>query len=256
MEYYMGIDIGSVSANAVLVDSTRRVAAYLSIPSGYNHAQTVRELRQRLCESAGIHEAEVCATVGTGYGRKNIEGARSITEITCHAAGVRHMYPEAGCIIDIVGQDSKVIRMSSDGTVKSFAMNDRCAAGTGRFLEVMAGVMKLDLDSFSACAKRAASPYPISSTCTVFAETEVISGIAKGAERESIAAGICRSIAERVLMLAGNIPKDCALVLTGGVAKNDAVAFFFRKKYPTLKIPFDPQITGALGAAMMAVRYG
>lgn len=256
MKYYLGIDIGSVSANAVLTDSAGRPVSYLTHPSGYSHAQTARELTRRLCEQAGVDEREIAGTVGTGYGRGNIEGARSLTEITCHAAGVRSLFPNAGCIIDIGGQDSKVIRLSDDGTVSSFAMNDRCAAGTGRFLEVMAGVMKLDLNAFSECARRAERPYPISSTCTVFAESEVISGISKGVGRENIAAGICQSIAGRILALAGNIPDGCTLVLTGGVAKNGAVADCFRKKYPALKIPFEPQITGALGAAVMAVRYG
>ena len=158
-------------------------------------------------------------------------------------------------MIDIGGQDSKVIRMARDGFVESFVLNDKCSAGTGRFLEVMAGVMKMDIKTFSVCGLMSQRPCNISSTCTVFAESEVISEIAKGREKEDIIAGIYKAIVDRTLAMAGSIDITCKVILTGGVAKNKGIVAYMRRKIPNLRIPLESQITGALGAALIAKEF-
>lgn len=171
--------------------------------------------------SAGAEENQIDRIAGTGYGRRNIEAADLIvTEITCHAVGARYFCPEVNTVIDIGGQDSKVIRLNGDGTVDDFAMNDKCSAGTGRFLEVMAMVMEVDLQEFAQMGLRSKRPYTISQTCTVFAESEIISGIAKGIPKEDLVAGLYRSIVNRILGMLYGLDRTVKTVLTGGVAKN------------------------------------
>lgn len=251
---YLGIDIGSISTNAVLVDGTGNILTFVISDSGYDHKHTIQKTIQTACQSIGIPDSDIKRTVSTGYGRNNVAKAdKTVTEITCHAVGVHRLFPKASVILDIGGQDSKVIRLNKEGHVESFSMNDKCSAGTGRFLEVMARLMKMDLDEFARCGITAKHIYPISSTCTVFAESEVISGIAGGTPKEEIIAGIYCSIAKRVLSLAGTIQEDQEIVLTGGVAKNMGIRFFIKQKFPNLKTPFEPQITGAYGAALLAL---
>ncbi len=250
---YLGIDIGSVSTNAVVLNQKGEIMGYSILPSGYNHKQTVADIIQMICKNARIQKDEINKIVGTGYGRENINGTcKTVTEITCHAVGVRYLYKDADIIIDIGGQDSKVTRLSKEGYVERFSMNDKCSAGTGRFLEVMAGIMNMDMDEFSVCGLKAKNVYKISSTCTVFAESEIISGISKGVRREEIIAGIYHSIVNRILALAGDLNESDSVVLTGGVAKNQGVVEYMRKMLPNIKVPEEPQITGALGAALMA----
>jgi predicted CoA-substrate-specific enzyme activase len=250
----MGIDIGSVSTEAVIVNDKKEIIEYIILPSGYNHRQTAEEIIKAVCDKAAINKCDLKRIFGTGYGRRNIPGTyKTVTEITCHTIGVRHLYQDANIIIDIGGQDSKVIWLAENGFVENFIMNDKCSAGTGRFLEVMAGIMKMDMQEFSSWGLKAERIYPISSTCTVFAESEVISGISAGIPSEEIIAGIYQSITERILTLAGILKESSnEIILTGGVAKNLGVVEFIKKRVPGIKIPFEPQITGALGAALLA----
>jgi len=249
---YLGIDIGSVSINAVMIDHKKTILGYKIGDSGYDHKDSIEKIITHMCRKTGINKSDIKKIIGTGYGRKNIPGAhKSVTEITCHAIGVRHLFPQAENIIDIGGQDSKVIQLSNSGFVETFFMNDKCSAGTGRFLEVMAGVMKMDMKQFSECGLLSEKPYKISSTCTVFAESEVISGIAKGVPKEDIIAGIFESIAARCLLMAYGMDIDKETILTGGVAKNKGIIKYITKRIPRLKIPPEPQITGALGAALI-----
>ncbi|MCL2702957.1 MAG: acyl-CoA dehydratase activase [Defluviitaleaceae bacterium] len=249
---YLGIDIGSVSINAVMIDNNKSVICYRTDQSGYDHMDAVEKMIELICHEVCADRSAIKKIISTGYGRRNVPGAyKSVTEITCHAVGIRHLFPEAEVVIDIGGQDSKAIQLSNKGLVESFVMNDKCSAGTGRFLEVMAGVMKMDMEQFSECGLVSEKPYKISSVCTVFAESEVVSGIAKGVPKEDLTAGIFASIAARCLSMTHNMDTRKETILTGGVAKNKGIAKYIMKKIPGLKIPPEPQITGALGAALI-----
>lgn len=254
---FLGVDIGSVSTNAVLIDVQGKMRAYAVTHSGCDHKAAFKEVVDEVCKIADISRKSIKQIVGTGYGRKNIPGiSKAVTEITCHAIGVRSLFKNARTIIDIGGQDSKIIRLSENGFVENFLMNDKCSAGTGRFLEVMASVMKMTLDEFSHCGQKSNKPYQISSTCTVFAESEVISAIASGVPKEDIVAGIYASIVKRIMILYDEIGYYGQTILTGGVAKNMGIYDFLKKKIITLKKPDEPQITGALGAALLAQKNG
>jgi predicted CoA-substrate-specific enzyme activase len=192
--------------------------------------------------------------VSTGYGRENVRNrTKAVTEITCHARGAHTLHPEARSVIDIGGQDSKAIALEPDGRVRRFEMNDKCAAGTGRFLEVMARTLEVDLKDFGPIALTARKPAAISSTCTVFAESEVISLLAQDMEVPEILAGLCLAIAQRVNSLASRVGMHPQVMMTGGVAKNAGVVKAIEEKvgYPVM-VPDEPQTIGALGAALFA----
>lgn len=254
---YMGIDVGSVSINAVLIDDNKNIVDYVIDYSGYNHKQSIEKIIADICKKAHINKDDIKRIVATGYGRRNVPDTyKTVTEITCHAIGVSSIFNNAGLIIDIGGQDSKVIKLNKDNMVETFMMNDKCSAGTGRFLEVMANVMNMDINEFSRCGLRSNKPYKISSTCTVFAESEVISGIAKGISKEDIIAGIYESIVNRIMAMAGSVNYDGHVVVTGGVAKNEGVIHYLNRKIANICVPFEPQITGALGGALIAWKNG
>ncbi len=251
---YLGIDVGSLAAKAVLLDRNERVVGWAIAPSGTDHVRTVEQLVGSVLESAGIAREAIRKTVGTGYGRRNIPFADlAITEISCHARGAALLYPGCRTVVDIGGQDSKVIIIDDRGKVLDFSMNDRCAAGTGRFLEVMAGTLKVPLDEMDLLSQRARRTAKISSVCTVFAESEIVGLIAGGENKEDIVKGLCRSIAERVGTLASRLDPLPPMVMTGGVALNGAVVKALEEKLShSLFVPENPQIAGALGAALIA----
>lgn len=250
---YMGIDVGSRSTNAVIIDNNGELVGYSIIPSGYNQKDTVRQIVDKVLMECSVSRDDIEKIIGTGYGRRNIpEVSGTVTEITCHAFGVHHLFADAKTIIDIGGQDSKVIYAPFKGMVEEFVMNDKCSAGTGRFLEVMAGILNMDIDEFSEAGLKTEECYNISSTCTVFAESEVISAITKGIAREHIVNGICQAIVNRIQSLSGRINCEEPLILTGGVAKNKSVVAFMKKKWHNILIPPEPQIIGALGAGLIA----
>ncbi|HWR97291.1 MAG TPA: acyl-CoA dehydratase activase, partial [Candidatus Methanoperedens sp.] len=206
---YLGIDIGSLAAKGVLLDAAGRVAAWTVIPSGHDHPHAAEEVTRLVLDAAGAEPGALLGTVGTGYGRASIARAgRKVTEITCHAHGAHALDPACRTVIDIGGQDSKVIRLDARGRVVDFAMNDRCAAGTGRFLEVMAQTLAVPLAGMGAAALAATRTARISNVCTVFAESEVVGLIAGGEARPNIVRGICRAIAERVGAMAGRVGGD------------------------------------------------
>ncbi|MCU0845994.1 MAG: acyl-CoA dehydratase activase, partial [Spirochaetes bacterium] len=204
-----------------------------------------------------IARSEVDRIVATGYGRNSVSFAdSSITEITCHAAGAHYLNPRIRSIIDIGGQDSKTISVDDAGRVKDFAMNDKCAAGTGRFLEVMARALEVDLDEFGTLSLRSVNPSKISSLCTVFAESEVISLISKGEIRDNIIAGIHESIAARVVAMAKRVGVVPPIMMTGGVAKNRGVVDALEKKLGSpIEVSASAQENGAIGAAVLAAGF-
>jgi predicted CoA-substrate-specific enzyme activase len=201
----------------------------------------------------GINKQDVAAIVATGYGRSAVSIAdTTITEITCHAVGVHHLVPEAMTVIDIGGQDSKLLRLDTHGRVRDFTMNDRCAAGTGRFLEIVAERLGVELKSLGDMAAKSRDPAAISSMCVVFAETEITGLLASGTASEDIVAGIQTSIAARIISMAGRSAEP-PIIFTGGVAMVSGMADAMQAALgQTVTVSPDPQMTGALGAAIMA----
>lgn len=251
----VGIDIGSITAKAAVLKDNEIIAVRI-MNTGYNAKNSGDILFEGIVSGLGLNPSDIHGIVATGYGRKSIAFAnQAITEITCHAAGARYLNQDVRSVIDIGGQDSKVIVLDETGRVKDFAMNDKCAAGTGRFLEVMARALEVDIADFGSLSLAAKKPSSISSLCTVFAESEVISLISKGESRENIIAGIHDSIAARVASMAGRIRWMAPVMMTGGVAKNSGVVLSLEKKigYPILVSP-NAQFTGAIGAAIIAMR--
>lgn len=250
-----GVDVGSLTAKAVVLEvASRRVLGQALVPGTADpEAAGEAALRGALAQ-AGLVPADVTAAVGTGYGRATLSFvSRRITEITCHARGVHHLLPQVRTVVDVGGQDCKAILMDAEGRVLDFEMNDRCAAGTGRFLEVMAGALGTDLPGFIELALSARCPARVSSTCTVFAESEVIGLLAHGTPPADLAAGLCAAVAQRVAALVWRLGLEPPVAFTGGVALNEPVAEAIAAalKAPLLR-PEGPQLTGALGAALLA----
>lgn len=249
-----GIDVGSISAKAAVVRDGRLIGTRVML-TGYNSRNAGEKVFSDLLADLGIAREAMDRVVATGYGRNSVDVAdKAVTEITCHAAGVHFQDPAVRSVIDIGGQDSKAIALDDAGRVRDFAMNDKCAAGTGRFLEVMARALEVDLDAFGEMSLRSDNPAAISSLCTVFAESEVISLIAKGERRENIIAGIHASIGARVIAMAGRVGIVEPVMMTGGVAKNIGVVRALEKKSgKTIRVSPLAQVNGALGAALIAV---
>lgn len=255
MKYFAGIDVGSLSADAVLIDSSGNTASFSILPTGSDSRAAGRKALTTALKDAGLEEADLGGIVSTGYSRERVqEASSSKTEITCHARGAAHVFPDTGLVIDIGGQDSKTIRLGIKGKVLDFAMNDKCAAGTGRFLEVMANALGVEIGNMAGLAENHEEEVSISSTCTVFAESEVVSLISVGTSPADIAFAICRAVAHRTAGLASRVGLIGPVVMTGGVAKNKAVVAALSEKInlPIL-VPHEPQIIGALGAALFAL---
>lgn len=249
-----GVDVGSTGAKAVVLDAaTGGILGLAEAPTGFSPPKAGEAVLAAALEKAGFARGDVASVVGTGYGRVSLPfAARRVTEITCHARGARHLTPEARCVLDIGGQDSKLIALHADGSVKDFVMNDKCAAGTGRFIQNMAAVLGLDLDEFGAAAARG-QPVSLSSMCAVFAETEIIGLTAQGARVDDLAAGILASVARRLRTLTGRVPLVPVLVFTGGLARNpDMTALIAQGLGVELHAPPEAPFAGALGAALIA----
>jgi predicted CoA-substrate-specific enzyme activase len=248
-----GIDIGSITAKCAVLENKKLLGTHV-IYTGYSAENAGIRVFEELLEKIGLQANHIQKIVSTGYGRSSVKFShKAVTEITCHAAGAFFLNKKVRGIIDIGGQDSKAIALDETGKVKDFAMNDKCAAGTGRVLEVMARALEVDLEQFGAMSAQSSAPSRISSLCTVFAESEVISLISKGEKRENIIAGIHESIASRVGALASRVGISAPVMMTGGVAKNEGVVRAMEKKIG-LSIEVHPlaQLTGAIGAAALA----
>jgi predicted CoA-substrate-specific enzyme activase len=248
-----GIDIGSLTAKAVVLKDGV-ISGYAIMPAGTDVMTSAGRVLERALEKAAIRQEALAAVVSTGYGRAKVPLAgKSVTEITCDARGAHFLFPEAALVIDIGGQDSKVISLDARGRVVDFAMNDKCAAGTGRFLEVMARALEIDLDQLGPVSLKHRKSVVISSMCTVFAESEVVSLIAEGYAREDILNGLHQAIAGRVAAMAQGLKVEKAVILCGGVAKNTGVVQALEDKLKVkVKVPPEPQILAALGAAICA----
>ena len=251
--YFGGVDLGSLTAKAVIVQNGT-IACHTIIPAGYKGAQTAQKVMEQCLGSAGLSLSDIAYIVSTGYGRVNVPFARKqITEITCHARGASFIWAGARTVIDIGGQDSKAMSIDETGKVRDFVMNEKCAAGTGRFLEVMAHALEVDLDDFGKLSVASQNPARISSMCTVFAESEVVSLIADNQPQEVIIRGLHDAIADRILAMVRRVGVEEKVTLTGGVAKNEGVVLALEERLGVkVLVPPEPQIIGALGAALLA----
>ncbi|MBL7178046.1 MAG: 2-hydroxyglutaryl-CoA dehydratase [Desulfobacteraceae bacterium] len=248
-----GVDIGAATAKAVILHG-KRVLSFSIIPSGHNVGQAGELVLRKALEKVGLSFNDVHYIISTGYGRRAISFAdKAVSEIICHAAGVNSIMPNARTIIDIGGQDSKVMAIDGKGMVLNFVMNDKCAAGTGRFLEVMAKVLTVKIDNMGSISLGSKDPCKISSTCTVFAESEVVSLRAEGRSREDLLAGIHKAMSHRVVVLGKSLGFNKEVVFSGGVAKNIGIKKAMENEIGLeIQVPEEPQIVGALGAAILA----
>ena len=255
--YTLGVDIGSTTTKAVVIDHEKRILGYAITATGGDNRRTAEAVCLQAQERAKINSKDISCTIATGYGRENFPmGDGFVTEITCHGRGVHHFLPEARTIIEIGGQDTKAILLDHKGNVLDFAMNDKCAAGTGRFLEVMANALGVQLTDLQALSKVSMNSVKISSMCTVFAESEVVSLVAKGALVPDIIKGLHDSISDRSIMLLKRIKYIEPVAMSGGVANNLGIIDSFQQKLDTeIKIPDTPQIIGAVGAALIAQHH-
>jgi len=246
--------VGSLSTEALILKAEGRVLGYAIVQTGANSTHAASEALRRAVDVSGIDRDRIQRIVATGYGRVSIPFAhKRFTEISCHALGAFHLFPDTGIVIDIGGQDSKVIRVGDGGKVVDFAMNDKCAAGTGRFLEVMADKLQVPLDDMGPLSLRAGGEAAISSVCTVFAESEVVSLVARNHPKEEIIRGLHRSIVNRVWSMVKGIGVRGAVTMSGGVAKNTGVVKLMEEKVgQPIHVYSEPQIIGALGAALLA----
>jgi len=252
----VGIDAGSRAIKIVFVDPTSlRVLSSGVMQQGVNSDELAMQLLERVLVESGMSREDIGCVVATGYARNTVSAAdTTITEITCHACGVHHLMPEVRTVIEIGGQDSKFLHLDPTGAVRDFAMNDRCAAGTGRFLEVVADRLGVRLEDLGRMSAQSSRPAVISSMCIVFAETEIIGLLSAGAAPEDIVAGVQNSIATRVATMAGrNVSPPVAF--TGGVALVPGMSRALEAAIGQgVSIAPEPQLTGALGAAILACR--
>jgi predicted CoA-substrate-specific enzyme activase len=251
--YTMGVDLGSTTAKVAIVDAAGEMVGSKIVQMGAVSREAVKVAMAAALDEAGITEDDIVRTISTGYGRKLVPSDKTFTEITCHARGASRMLPGVRLVIDIGGQDSKAIAVDEDGLVDRFAMNDRCASGTGRFFDVLARALEVPVTEVGPLALTGDESLEVSSMCATFAETEVISLLAQGAETADISASVHKAVAARTLGLVAQVGKASPVVMTGGVAKNPALVKYLSE---ALRLPIEmldePQIAGAFGAAIIA----
>ncbi len=255
MAYAAGIDVGSTQTKAVLMDAARSVVARTLIPTGANVKQAGQKALDAMLAESGVARADVKFVVGTGYGRYKIEaGDAQVTEISCHARGAQMIFPLTRTVIDMGGQDTKAIKVGPDGSVLDFCMNDKCAAGTGRFLAAAADVLGLTLDEIGEISLRGTKPIRLTSVCTVFVESDIMSYMAQKKKVEDILAGVHLAIAVRTISLVRRVGTEEEVSFTGGVARNIGMVRALEEKLGTrLNVGPDSHFMGALGAALFAV---
>ena len=260
-KYYGGCDVGSTTGKAVILDENSTMIAGAIVPSEIDPEVTSVIALEKACEKVDnlASYKDLAYLVGTGYGRNEVSFANeNISEISCHAMGTFSCAPAIKTIVDIGGQDVKTISLNDDGSVLEFAMNDKCAAGTGRFFEAMSRTFRMDLDEFSQLSLKARKIIPVTAQCSVFAESEVISLLARRNPPEDIAAGIQTAVAKRCFTLLKRIGMNPKVTVTGGCAKNHGLIKALTKiiNMEVAQLPVDPQIIGALGAAVFARKKG
>jgi len=255
MSYAAGVDVGSTQTKAIIIDEQRRIAGRALIDTGANVVAAAERAFAEALQNGGIDEPEVEWVIGTGYGRYRVTfGNQQVTEISCHGRGAIQMFPQTRTVVDIGGQDTKAIRISPTGEIVDFCMNDKCAAGTGRFLGAASAALEIPLSDLGALAMRAERPVRISTTCTVFAESEVLSWLGKGKKIEDILSGVHHSIAARSIALLRRVGIEEEVTFTGGVARNIGMINALNRGLGlTVNVSEDSHFMGALGAALFAL---
>ena len=257
MAYAAGVDVGSTQTKAVIIDEVRRIVGRSLTETGSNVMRAAETAFQQAREAADVREEEIEYVVGTGYGRYKVTfGNTQVTEISCHGRGAVQMFPSTRTVVDMGGQDTKAIRVSPTGEIIDFCMNDKCAAGTGRFLGAASAALRIPLDELGPTALRGERPVKISTTCTVFAESEILSWLGKGKKTEDILLGVHQSIAMRSVGLMRRVGIEEQVTFTGGVARNTAMIAAMNDKLGlTVNVGEDAHYMGALGAALFALDH-
>jgi predicted CoA-substrate-specific enzyme activase len=253
--YAAGVDVGSTQTKAVIIDEDRNIVGRSLLDTGANVIKAAESSYVVALEGAGIDEREVEYVIGTGYGRYRVTfGNSQVTEISCHGRGAVHLFPETRTVVDMGGQDTKAIAVNAKGEITDFCMNDKCAAGTGRFLGAAAAALDIPLDDLGAVSLQSTKPIKISTTCTVFAESEVLAWIGKGKKIEDILWGVHKSIASRSAGLMRRVGINDEITFTGGVTRNEGMVKALEEKLDKhLNISDDCHYMGALGAALFAL---
>jgi len=257
MAYAAGVDVGSTQTKAVLIDENGKMCGKALIDTGAHVVHAAEESFAQALQAAGVEEEEVEYVVGTGYGRYRVTfGNTQVTEISCHGRGAVHMFPNTRTVVDMGGQDTKAIRVTPVGEILDFCMNDKCAAGTGRFLGAAASALELELSDLGPLALKSKRPVRISTTCTVFAESEVLSWLGKGKKIEDILWGVHQSIAMRTVGLMRRVGIEDEVTFTGGVTRNPGMVRAIEEKLGTrLNVSDESHFMGALGAALFALDH-
>jgi predicted CoA-substrate-specific enzyme activase len=255
MSYAAGVDVGSTQTKAVIIDEERQIVSRSLIDTGANVVLAAENAYLEALEKSGVQEEEIEYVVGTGYGRYRVTfGNTQVTEISCHGRGAVHMFPQSKTVLDMGGQDTKAIRVGPAGEIYDFCMNDKCAAGTGRFLGAASSALDIPLDELGPTALRADVPVRISTTCTVFAESEVLSWLGKGKKIEDILLGVHQSIASRSIGLLRRVGIEEELTFTGGVAMNVGMVQVLNQTLGfDVNVSAESHYMGAIGAALFAL---
>ncbi|RMF57692.1 MAG: 2-hydroxyglutaryl-CoA dehydratase [Calditrichaeota bacterium] len=257
MSYAAGVDVGSTQTKAVVINENQEIVGRALIDTGANVTVAAEKAFQEALKNSGLGDEEIDYVVGTGYGRYKVTfGNKQVTEISCHGRGAVHMFPRTRTVIDMGGQDSKAIRVSPEGEIVDFCMNDKCAAGTGRFLGAAAVALDIPLNELGPTALQAEKPVRISTTCTVFAESEVLSWLGKGKKVEDILWGVHQSIAARSIGLLRRVGIEEEVTFTGGVAKNVGMVKALEEGLgKKVNVGEESHFMGALGAALFALDH-
>jgi predicted CoA-substrate-specific enzyme activase len=257
MAYAAGVDVGSTQTKAVILNEKKQIVGRSLIDTGANVTAAAENAYHEALENANIGEQEVEYVIGTGYGRYKVTfGNRQVTEISCHGRGAAHMFPNTRTVLDMGGQDSKAIRVNTKGEILDFCMNDKCAAGTGRFLGAASHALDIPLDKLGPTALQAEKPVRISTTCTVFAESEVLSWLGKGKKVEDILWGVHQSIASRSIGLLRRVGIEDEVTFTGGVARNTGMIRALEERLERkINVSDESHYMGALGAALFALDH-
>lgn len=257
MAYAAGVDVGSTQTKSVIINEAREIVARSLIDTGANVVAAAENAYVEALGHSGLQEQEIEYVVGTGYGRYRVTfGNSQVTEISCHGRGAVHMFPETQTVLDMGGQDTKAIRVSPQGEIMDFCMNDKCAAGTGRFLGAAATALEIPIDELGPTALQAEKPVRISTTCTVFAESEVLSWLGKGKKIEDILLGVHQSIASRSIGLLRRVGIEQQLTFSGGVARNVGMVHVLDKALDLhVNVGEESHYMGALGAALFALDF-
>ncbi len=250
-----GVDVGSTATKAILMDDNRRIVGRSLIKTGANVVKAAERVFAEAVRQAAIEEHDVLQVVGTGYGRYKVTfGHAQVTEISCHARGAAFLFPESRVIVDIGGQDTKAIRIARGGDVEDFCMNDKCAAGTGRFLEAAANTMGLSLDEIGPLSLQYRQVLKITNVCTVFVESEILAHLARGRAPADILRGVHLAIASRSVALMRRVGMEPEITFTGGVSRNAGIVSALEEKLgQKLNVSAESQYVGAIGAALFAL---